>query len=42
MVEVHDNPERALSDGPQALLPDAFRQLVADLKKMAPLVGRTL
>lgn len=42
MVEVHDHPERALSDGPQALLPEAFRQLVADLKKMAPLVGRTL
>jgi 3-deoxy-D-arabino-heptulosonate 7-phosphate (DAHP) synthase len=31
MVEVHNHPEQALSDGPQALLPDMFRQLVADV-----------
>ena len=26
LIEVHDHPERALSDGPQALLPDMFVQ----------------
>ena len=42
MVEVHHEPHKALSDGPQALLPEMFDQLMADLKAMAPLVGRTL
>jgi 3-deoxy-7-phosphoheptulonate synthase len=42
MVEVHDDPENALSDGPQALLPEDFRRLVEDLKGMASLVGRTI
>jgi 3-deoxy-7-phosphoheptulonate synthase len=32
MVEVHDHPEQALSDGPQALLPDMFRQLVLEVE----------
>ena len=31
MVEVHNHPEVALSDGPQALLPDMFRQLVDEV-----------
>ena len=31
MVEVHNYPEQALSDGPQALLPDMFKQLVAEV-----------
>jgi 3-deoxy-7-phosphoheptulonate synthase len=31
MVEVHNRPEAALSDGPQALLPDMFRQLVDEV-----------
>jgi 3-deoxy-7-phosphoheptulonate synthase len=31
MVEVHNHPEQALSDGPQALLPEMFRQLVAEV-----------
>jgi 3-deoxy-7-phosphoheptulonate synthase len=42
MVEVHDHPERALSDGPQALYPDQFAELVKDLRALAPLVSRTL
>ena len=42
MVEVHNEPEKALSDGPQALLPEQFEQLMSDLTAMAPLVGRTL
>ena len=32
MVEVHNHPELALSDGPQALLPEMFKQLVAEVR----------
>ncbi len=42
MIEVHDNPERALSDGPQSLTPALFAELFADLRQIAPVVGRTL
>jgi 3-deoxy-7-phosphoheptulonate synthase len=41
MVEVHNDPARALSDGPQAMLPDQFVDLVRDLRALAGLVGRT-
>jgi 3-deoxy-7-phosphoheptulonate synthase len=40
MLEVHPQPERALSDGAQSLEPVQFRQLVADLARIAPIVGR--
>jgi 3-deoxy-7-phosphoheptulonate synthase len=40
MVEVHHEPEKALSDGPQAILPEQFALLVRDLRAMAALVGR--
>jgi 3-deoxy-7-phosphoheptulonate synthase len=42
MVEIHPDPERALSDGPQQLTPDAFRQMMAELAPIADAVGRTL
>ena len=42
MIEVHPNPEVALSDGPQSLLPKKFAALVSDLRKVAQAVGRTL
>ena len=42
LIEVHPNPEAALSDGPQSLLPKKFAALMKDLRKLAPLVGRTL
>ena len=42
MLEVHPNPEAALSDGPQSLLPKTFAALMKDLKKVATAVGRTL
>jgi 3-deoxy-7-phosphoheptulonate synthase len=42
MVEVHPKPEEALSDGPQALRPGRFAQMMADLQKVAEAVGRTL
>ncbi|MCI0567964.1 MAG: 3-deoxy-7-phosphoheptulonate synthase [Acidobacteria bacterium] len=40
MVEVHDHPERALSDGPQAMFPDQFAELVKEIRALAPLVSR--
>ncbi len=41
MVEVHDHPERALSDGPQALLPDMFKQLVAEVRAIHTVIAET-
>jgi len=42
MVEVHPNPAEALSDGPQSIRPDAFAELVATLRPLAAVVGRSL
>ncbi|MBP2668632.1 MAG: 3-deoxy-D-arabinoheptulosonate-7-phosphate synthase [Deltaproteobacteria bacterium] len=42
MIEVHQQPERALSDGPQSLKPDAFAAMVVRLRRVAEAVGRTL
>ena len=42
MIEVHPQPERALSDGPQSLRPDAFAEMVVRLRRVAEAVGRTL
>ena len=41
MIEVHNDPDRALSDGPQAILPEQFAILVHDLRALAGLLGRT-
>ena len=41
MVEVHHEPHRALSDGPQAILPDEFAGLVRDARAVARLFGRS-
>jgi len=41
-IEVHSCPEKALSDGPQALLPDQYAALMADLRRVAAVVGRTI
>jgi 3-deoxy-7-phosphoheptulonate synthase len=40
-VEVHNCPEKAMSDGPQALLPHQFLDLMGDLRRMATAVGRS-
>ncbi len=40
MIEVHHDPEHALSDGPQSLYPEQFRQLMRDLYVIAPVVGK--
>ncbi|HEY7515796.1 MAG TPA: 3-deoxy-7-phosphoheptulonate synthase, partial [Vicinamibacteria bacterium] len=42
MVEVHHDPDRALSDGPQSITPDMFERLMADLRQIAPVIGRHL
>lgn len=42
MVEVHHDPETALSDGPQSLRPEAFREMVGRLKGIAVAMGKKL
>jgi 3-deoxy-7-phosphoheptulonate synthase len=41
-VEVHSCPEKALSDGPQALLPKQYAALMADLRRLAEVMGKRL
>ncbi|HEV3261433.1 MAG TPA: 3-deoxy-7-phosphoheptulonate synthase [Gemmataceae bacterium] len=41
-IEVHSCPEKALSDGPQALLPAQYAALMADLRRLAELLGKTI
>ncbi len=42
LIEVHCDPERALSDGAQSLWPEQFAELMAQLRRMAPAVGRSI
>lgn len=42
MLEMHPEPERAMSDGPQSLKPEKFAALVDELKVFAEAAGRTL
>ena len=42
LIEVHHDPEHALSDGAQSLYPDQFEQLMRELRMIAPAVGRTI
>lgn len=42
MVEVHHDPEKALSDGPQALLPDQFADMMRQIKLIAQVIGRSI
>src|SRR5688572_8281858 len=41
-IEVHDCPERAKSDGPQALLPRQYSDVMAQMRKLAELLGKTI
>ena len=41
-VEVHSCPEKALSDGPQALLPDQYAALTRDLRRLAEVMGKVI
>jgi 3-deoxy-7-phosphoheptulonate synthase len=42
LIEVHDNPDKALSDGAQSLYPHQFETLMGELRVIAPVVGRSL
>lgn len=42
IIEVHPNPEEAMSDGAQSLKPDTFKALMKDLSAVAKAVGREL
>lgn len=42
MIEVHNDPDNALSDGPQSLYPEQFGQLTRDIYVIAPVVGKQL
>ncbi|MFQ5498042.1 MAG: 3-deoxy-7-phosphoheptulonate synthase [Candidatus Zixiibacteriota bacterium] len=41
IVEVHNDPANALSDGPQSITPDMFAQLMQEIRSLAPAVNRT-
>jgi 3-deoxy-7-phosphoheptulonate synthase len=42
MVEVHNKPDEAMSDGPQSLFPDQFDELMKQVRLIAAVVGRTV
>jgi 3-deoxy-7-phosphoheptulonate synthase len=42
MIEVHPDPDRALSDGAQSLRPEQFVELMSELKRIAEAVGRSV
>ena len=42
MIEVHHDPDQALSDGPQSLYPKQFGQLMRDIYVIAPVIGKQL
>src|SRR5438094_555894 len=42
IIEVHNQPDRALSDGMQSLYPDQFDELMAQVRQIAPVVRRTV
>jgi 3-deoxy-7-phosphoheptulonate synthase len=42
MIEVHHDPDHALSDGPQSLFPEQFAQVMRDIYVIAPVIGKRL
>jgi 3-deoxy-7-phosphoheptulonate synthase len=42
LIEVHNNPDKALSDGAQSLYPEQFDRLMSELRIIAPVLGRSL
>ena len=42
MIEVHNNPAKALCDGAQSIDPDAFDELMKDIKRRVEFEGKTL
>jgi 3-deoxy-7-phosphoheptulonate synthase len=41
LIEVHHKPETALSDGPQALLPEQFAELMNQVRALSIVMGRS-
>ncbi|MEK6235129.1 MAG: 3-deoxy-7-phosphoheptulonate synthase, partial [Planctomycetales bacterium] len=41
-IEVHDCPEEALSDGPQALLPEQYRELAEQMRGLVALLNKQI
>jgi 3-deoxy-7-phosphoheptulonate synthase len=41
-IEVHNCPEQAMSDGPQALLPDQYAEVAAQIRALAAVFGKTV
>ena len=41
-IEVHDCPEKAKSDGPQALLPSQYAELMDTMRKVAAVLGKSM
>ncbi|MDW5265867.1 MULTISPECIES: 3-deoxy-7-phosphoheptulonate synthase [Acidobacteriaceae] len=42
LMEMHPNPDKAMSDGAQSLYPEQLVKLVAQLRQLAPIVGRKI
>jgi 3-deoxy-7-phosphoheptulonate synthase len=42
MVEVHHQPEKALSDGQQSIYPEQFARMMDEIEQIAPVVGQVL
>ena len=42
IIEVHNNPPKALCDGKQSITPDAFDKLVQTIRPFVELNGKTL
>ncbi len=42
IIEVHPDPDRAKSDGAQSMFPDQFERLMAELRIIAPAIGRSI
>jgi 3-deoxy-7-phosphoheptulonate synthase len=42
LMEMHPNPDKAMSDGAQSMYPEQLEKLVAQLRQLAPVVGRTV
>jgi 3-deoxy-7-phosphoheptulonate synthase len=40
LMEMHPNPDKAMSDGAQSMYPDQLQKLIAQLRLLAPVVGR--
>jgi 3-deoxy-7-phosphoheptulonate synthase len=42
LMEMHPNPDKAMSDGAQSMYPEQLEKLMAQLRQLAPVVGRSM